>query len=504
MTCAPDVTRVTRPRGLALRAAMVGAVALIAVLGWLDDRREAAAALEDFSQEQATLAASVGGQLRAQLALRERAPLESGEARDAVDARSSRASRSLDPMDSMDAIEPLLLEAARVARPGESLVLVLPPGAGSGAAGAGSASANTWRSVGGRRFDAPTLSAALDAGARTLRLDRPEAAALGLPARTAVAGLRAIDAGRFGRWGVAVVTSASRERDRQRRASLRLVLGVTLAGGLVFVFGAIALAQQRRELELSRELERAAAARARDERLVRADRVAVMGTLATGVAHEISTPLAVIASRTEQLIAKGAIDARGQRHLEVIQEQAERIAGVIRGFMALARGGAPVLTSTAPERLARAAVRLAEHRLIERGVTLRTDVAAALPELHCDRRLIEHALVNLLLNACAACPRGGHIELSAISSAASISTAASVSFVVDDDGVGIGQEAAARALEPFFTTKPLGEGAGLGLAITHEIVQAHHGTLTIAPRPSGGTRAVICLPIGARAVEPAR
>jgi signal transduction histidine kinase len=471
---------------------MAIAVAAIALLGWLDDRRESEAALDDFSQEQALLAVSVAGQLGARLSALEGAPATAPPTVLAAHVPED-APRPTPPSgavvvrardvgaptysDLAIALGPLLSEAHRVARPGESMLLLLPPGAAS------------MMSASATPIDAPELISALTAGAGTARLDRRQAAAVGLPARTAVAGLGVIDAGRLGRWGIAVVTSARRERDREQRAALRVVLGVSLAGGLVFVFGAIALAKQRRELELARELEIAALTRQRDERLVRADRVAVMGTLATGVAHEISTPLAVIAGRAEQLLGKEPEDARTRRSLEVIRDQAARIAGVVRGFMDLARGDAPVLTAVAPAQIARGAVRLAEHRLIEHGVHLRTDVADGLSELHGDRRLLEHAVINLLLNAGAACERGGHVNLSVRADAEH------VAFVVDDDGVGITPEAAARAMEPFFTTKPAGEGTGLGLAITHEIVKAHHGTLTIAPRPSGGTRAVITVPV---------
>jgi signal transduction histidine kinase len=96
----------------------------------------------------------------------------------------------------------------------------------------------------------------------------------------------------------------------------------------------------------------------------------------------------------------------------------------------------------------------------------------------------------LLLNACEACEPGGHVELAARSDAEQ------VAFVVTDDGAGISSEAAARAKEPFFTTKPQGIGTGLGLAIATEIVKSHRGELTIGPNPSGkGTRALIEIPI---------
>jgi signal transduction histidine kinase len=97
--------------------------------------------------------------------------------------------------------------------------------------------------------------------------------------------------------------------------------------------------------------------------------------------------------------------------------------------------------------------------------------------------------MNLLLNACEACDRGGSVDVVVRAENAR------VAFVVVDDGVGINPEEAARATEPFFTTKPVGEGTGLGLAITSEIIKSHRGTLTIGPRSPRGTRACIEIPI---------
>jgi signal transduction histidine kinase len=109
----------------------------------------------------------------------------------------------------------------------------------------------------------------------------------------------------------------------------------------------------------------------------------------------------------------------------------------------------------------------------------------------CEPRLLEQALVNLLLNACDACDVGGHVALRVICHEAR------VKFVVDDDGEGITPEAAARATEAFFTTKAAGVGTGLGLAIANEIVKHHGGTISIAARDSKkthGTRASIDVP----------
>jgi len=112
-----------------------------------------------------------------------------------------------------------------------------------------------------------------------------------------------------------------------------------------------------------------------------------------------------------------------------------------------------------------------------------------MPVIQSDRGLLEHAIVNLLLNACEACDPGGHVEVVARSDADH------VVFVVTDDGAGISAENAARATEPFFTTKPAGRGTGLGLAIAAEIAKTHRGNLTIAPNPERGTRACIEIPV---------
>jgi len=147
-------------------------------------------------------------------------------------------------------------------------------------------------------------------------------------------------------------------------------------------------------------------------------------------------------------------------------------------------------------------VELVSHRFETAGVSLVTRADAGLPEISGDPRLLEQVLINLLLNACDACSRGGSVEL------AVHADGERVGFVVTDDGAGITEEAAARATEPLFTTKPFGHGTGLGLAIANEIVKHHGGSLSIEPRrsPGGagtgaGTRALVELPVMARAVE---
>ncbi|MET0793672.1 MAG: HAMP domain-containing sensor histidine kinase [Polyangiaceae bacterium] len=241
---------------------------------------------------------------------------------------------------------------------------------------------------------------------------------------------------------------------------------------------------------LSKELAVAAVQSERDERLVRADKLATMGALATGIAHEVSTPLGVIVGRAEQLLSRANGDDRARRAAQAIVEQAERISGIVRGFLSLARGDSPTTQLVAPRALGEVAVDLVSHRFTKANVGLTTFFGDELPFVACEPRLMEQVLVNLLLNACDASEARGHVELRVLAEGQR------VAFVVTDDGSGISADAAARILDPFFTTKPVGEGSGLGLAITSELVKHHRGTLSVVARPGHhGTRACVELPV---------
>lgn len=444
---------------MALVAWMLLAIAVVASLAFWDEQREANAALEDFAEEQSTLAQALSRALAERLAAVERDALAGPGPRDVGDVLSSI--RSFE-------------------RPGVLRVLVRPPG------GARWISAADGSAVTSSSLD-PALAV------RSIRLSRAEAAGLGLPARMAMAGIARVDSGALGQWAVGVVTTAKVERDRESRARWRLLLGVVVAGGLVLAFGSAALRRQTKELELSHALAISELETKRDERLVDADKLATMGALATGIAHEVATPLGVIVARAEQVVDRTTDDEPTRKAAQIIVAQAERIHEVIRGFLALARGQNPRLEECRPEALAREALGLVEHRFVKAGVTLTSKLDEPLGMVACDARMFEQVLVNLLLNACEACKAGGSVVLG-------VSTEGGrVIFSVEDDGVGIDEEAAARATEPFFTTKP--EGTGLGLAITNEIVHHHSGTLALAARKNGGTRATVELPVARAAAS---
>jgi signal transduction histidine kinase len=436
---------------------MLLVIALVTGLAYWDEERESEAALQDFAAEQSTLAAALAANLSVHLA---RTP--EGSAQPAFDA---------------------LLASMHVERLGEIVILVRGPGS------------TEFHTTDRRTVSSATLQAALDEGRTSVRLGRREAAPLGLPERTAFAGLATVDDAHGGRWAIVAIATAHRERDRELRAKWRLVLGVAVASGLVLAFGGIALRKQRNELLLERDLAVAAVQNERDGRLARATRAAVMGTFAMGIAHEVSTPLGVIVGRAEQLLGRVGGDERSERCTRVIIEQADRIKILVRRFLDLARGGPPSFARVDSSIVVRGAIALVSHRFEKAGVQLAADVPDQMPLIQCDKPLLEHALVNLLLNACEACRPGNRVEIAARSDGKT------ASFVVTDDGSGITPEDAARATEPFFTTKAEGQGTGLGLAIASEIAKSHRGVLTIAPRKPHGTRASVEIPVASDEVN---
>jgi two-component system, NtrC family, sensor kinase len=441
-----------------LLLSIIAAVSLVAVVLLLDVQREFNAAIDNMKTEQATLATAVAADLETRLArLEELAP---EGARTPLEAKLAE----------------LLGGAMKLEQPGSRILLLTRP------------ERPTWLTTDGRELSSKTLNHALRGGQKGVVIPREEAPTLGMPPRIALAGVEQVDAP-SGRWGVAVVASGQRLRARERYAQLRFLLSLGLVTAVVAGFGYMAIRQERRKLEVARELEVAALERDRERLLARADKMATLAALSSGIAHEVATPLGTITARVEQVLPGNAHDARATAALHVALEQVERIQSVIRGVLGLSRGEMPPLVPTAPASIAHGAAGLSLHRFEQAGVALELDLAQGLPQIACDPLMLEQALINLLINACDASDRGSIVRLTVQQSDALLV------FTVEDEGEGISEETAARAQEPFFTTKPRGRGNGLGLAITREVVTHHGGKLRLAARADArGTQAVIELP----------
>jgi signal transduction histidine kinase len=366
-------------------------------------------------------------------------------------------------------VHQLLRELRAMERAGITQAFLLPPG-------------GTWVNAQGYQVPLPS------APAGTRMISRPEARALGLPTRMAALAVTTLLDGGGRTWSVAVAGTAFRERDRAQHARWRLSLSFLLMGGFLLLLVRWALVLQKRELEHLQAMRNKELDRQKDQALAQASRAATMLTLAAGVAHEISTPLGVISGRTAQLTTRCKEDERAAHGLHAIQEQVEHITQTVRRFLDLARGGGLASEELDPATFLASATAMVAHRFREAGVDLFVDTPRDLPRLRGDSRLLEHVLVNLLLNACDASTPGKWVNLQALA------VDGGLRVEVADLGKGIPDILVERVMEPFFTTKPQGKGTGLGLALAQEIVRMHKGTLSFQKADPQGTRVLVWLP----------
>jgi signal transduction histidine kinase len=235
------------------------------------------------------------------------------------------------------------------------------------------------------------------------------------------------------------------------------------------------------------------------ERLLQTSRLSDIGQLAAGVAHEINTPLASIALRAESLL-RAAQDPRLQeidsfrnfpRYLKTIDEEIFRCKKIIGALLEFSRRRTPEFRDTDLNGLAEKAADLVGHQLKLKQVSLALRLDPELPTVRADDDQLRQALIALLMNAGDATPAGGRIEVETRKG-----DDGTVTFTVSDSGAGIPRENLDRIFSPFFTTKPVGQGTGLGLALCHGIVTAHGGEIRVESELEKGSRFSLVLPIG--------
>lgn len=234
------------------------------------------------------------------------------------------------------------------------------------------------------------------------------------------------------------------------------------------------------------------------ERMLQAVRLSDVGQLAAGVAHEINTPLASIALRAESLL-KAADDPLLQsvdsfknfkRYLKTIQDEVFRCKRIMTALMDFARARKPEIRRTEINALVERAADLVAHQMRLQQVTLELRLDPALPAVQADDGQLRQVLLALLMNAMDATAAGGEVRVETLLAEGEIVLA------VTDSGVGIPPENMDKIFNPFFTTKPLGKGTGLGLPVCHGIVTSHGGRIHAESEPGKGTRVVVSLPLG--------
>lgn len=237
-----------------------------------------------------------------------------------------------------------------------------------------------------------------------------------------------------------------------------------------------------------------------EERLRRSERLAVLGVLAAGVAHEIRNPLAGIRLGLEALEGNGLPDAEEREILARVTDDVHRLNAVVARMLGLAKTPAPRQVPTDLWRLVDRAIFFVGHQLRSRRITVHRHGEARLWVLG-DPDQIQQVLLNLFMNATEAMPDGGTLTLTGERIPPGSTEPGRVRLAVRDTGAGIRPEDLPHLFTPFFTTKD--RGTGLGLSICRRIVAEHNGTLTVESAPGAGTTVTLVLPAAEPANAPA-
>jgi PAS domain S-box-containing protein len=237
-----------------------------------------------------------------------------------------------------------------------------------------------------------------------------------------------------------------------------------------------------------------------------AEKLAVVGQLAAGIAHQIGTPLNVISGSAEYLMMEwGAAQARPQE-LDIIVSQTDRITKLIRQLLNFARPARLELRELHLNDLLREVLALTEHQIAKEKIAIQAELQPDLPPLTGDANQLEQAFLNIIINAWHAMPDGGTLRLATRllptgerPRRAGRAPAPGIEVTISDTGTGIAAEHLGLIFDPFFSTKGVGKGTGLGLAISRRIVDDHHGVIEVESAVGRGTTFTIWLPIGGRA-----
>jgi len=240
------------------------------------------------------------------------------------------------------------------------------------------------------------------------------------------------------------------------------------------------------------------------EQLRHADRLVTVGKLASGIAHELGTPLNVVSGRAKMIFQSPVADEPVRNNARIVMEQSERMAQIIRQLLDFARAGKPNKALVDLRNLVSSTLSLLRPIADKRRVTLQLDSSEQVPDVIADAAQLQQVVTNLVVNAVQATPESGVVQIglrlaneSPRDSELGVPRAAApyVCIVVTDRGTGMNEQTLERIFEPFFTTKDIGEGTGLGLAVAYGIVQEHGGFITVESKIAEGSRFEVYLPV---------
>jgi signal transduction histidine kinase len=225
--------------------------------------------------------------------------------------------------------------------------------------------------------------------------------------------------------------------------------------------------------------------------LIQSERLACVGQLAGGVAHEINNPLHIMLGRAEILLDAIPEGSPDRRHAQILCDQVERLAKVVKNLLRFSRRGSQGETDSADiNDIVEQTLELIERQMVCNNISVSFSKDTALPPLTVNAGELQQVFLNMMLNSFQAMkPSGGSLEI------VTRANDGNVEVIFSDTGPGIASENIAHIFEPFFSTKPEGEGSGLGLSVSYGIVQGHGGQIDVESRPGFGARFTISLPL---------
>lgn len=226
-----------------------------------------------------------------------------------------------------------------------------------------------------------------------------------------------------------------------------------------------------------------------EKKLSDAQRLVHLGTMVATVSHEIKSPLGIVRSTAEILMNRIKKVAPGNEHLaEIIISETTRLNNIVLEFLDFARPRKPKLSNVDINRSIRQALQFMEPNFIEKDIAVETRLDPHLRKISIDSDMFYRALLNLLVNGTQAITNGGVLRVKT----GIIESDGSVFISVQDTGIGMNEEKAAQIFKPFFTDK--NRGTGLGLAITKNIIEKHHGTISVKSQEGKGSTFTVILP----------
>jgi len=234
------------------------------------------------------------------------------------------------------------------------------------------------------------------------------------------------------------------------------------------------------------------------EQMIQTEKLASLGKLAATIAHEINNPIAAVLTYTK-LLAKLTdrnlfVPERLEditRYLTTMESETARCGEIVKNLLAFSRQSKITIENHDIAGIIDRTLALISHDLEIKGIQFNKTIHPNLPEVKCDFKLIQQALLNIIYNASDAMPNGGILTVTADKSPG---TRRSVEVAISDTGSGIAEEDLENIFEPFFTTKEEGKGVGLGLSVVYGIITRHNGTVAAESEPGKGSIFRVCLP----------